>query len=181
MHKYLPKFYHFIDNLNIENIERLNNKVALIYRNYEKKPNENEIIKFKKYCKKNNKKFLISNYYDLVKKYKLDGLYLPSFNKNKIYSINMSHNNFILIGSAHNIKEIKMKESQGVQLIFLSPLFPSEKSIKALGVYRYNLLATQTKIPSIALGGISYKNIKLLNIIKCQGFAAIKFFKENKK
>ena len=83
MHTQYPNFYYFIDNLNIKNIIGFNKKVAIIYRNYQKKPNENEILKFKNYCKKNKNKFLISNYYDLVKKYDLDGLYIPSFNRKK--------------------------------------------------------------------------------------------------
>jgi len=31
--------------------------------------------------------------------------------------------NFTILGSAHNISEIKFKEKQGVNLIFVSPLF----------------------------------------------------------
>ncbi len=177
MHNNLPKFYHFIDNLNIENIKTLNNKVALIYRNYEKKPNENEIVKFRDYCKKSKIKFLISNYYDLAKRYKLDGFYIPSFNKKKIYSIENKYSRFILIGSAHTINEIKIKEKQGVQQILLSPLFQSKKSNRPLGLYRYNNLANQTKLPTIALGGINSKNKKLLKMIKSEGFAAINYFK----
>ncbi len=178
MHTHLPKFYHFIDNLNINNIDTLSNKVALIYRNYKKKPKEKEIISFKNYCKKNNKKFLISNYLELVTKFKLDGFYIPSFNKRKIYSISKNYNNFILIGSAHNFKEIKEKEKQGVQQIFLSPLFKSKKSNRSLGVYRYNQLSKQTNLPTIALGGISSKNRKILRIIKSDGYAGITIFKK---
>ena len=36
MHINFPKFYHFIDNLNIKNVDKLNKNIALIYRNYEK-------------------------------------------------------------------------------------------------------------------------------------------------
>jgi len=180
MHNYLPKFYHFVDNLNIKNIKKLNNKVAIIYRNYEKKPKENDIIKFKNFCKTNNKKFIISYYYDLARKHKLDGLYIPAFDKKLKFSINRNYNNFILIGSAHNIKEIRVKEKQGVHLIFLSPLFKSKKSNRPLGLYRYNLLAKQTKLPTIALGGINPINKKFLKIINTKGFASISFFKNHK-
>ncbi len=178
MHIDLPQFYHFIDNLNIKNIERLDKNIAIIYRNYKKKPDKNSIIKFKNYCKKNRQKFLISNYIDLVIKFNLDGFYLPSFNKKKNYIYNQRKKNFIFIGSAHNLNEIRIKEKQGVQLIFLSPLFKTQKSNRSLGLYRYNRLANLTKLPTIALGGIKESNIKLLKIIKTRGFAAINFFKE---
>ena len=116
MHKYLPQFYHFIDNLNIKNIQSLDSKFALIYRNYKKEPSKKEILEFKSYCKLNKRIFLLSNYHKLVLKYNLDGLYIPSFNKKKLY-LNIKKKKFIILGSAHNLKEIRIKEMQNVQLI----------------------------------------------------------------
>ena len=180
MHKYLPKFYHFIDNLNIKNIQKIDKNIALIYRNYKKKPKKNEVLKFKINCKKKKIKFLVSNYEDIVNKYNLDGFYIPSFNKKNILLTNKDNKNFIIIGSAHNVKEIRIKEKQGVKLIFLSPLFKTKKSNRPLGLYRYNNLANLTKIPTIALGGIKDSNLKLIKLIKCSGFAAISFFDKKK-
>ena len=85
--------------------------------------------------------------------------------------------NFIIVGSAHNLKEIRIKEQQRVQLIFLSPLFKTKNSIRSLGLYKYNNLANLTKIPTIALGGITQAKIRFLKITKSEGFAAIDFFK----
>jgi len=177
MHTYLPKFYHFIDNLNIKNINKLNKNIVLIYRNYEKKPNDQDIIKFKKYCKNNNVRFVISNYSDIAIKHNLDGLYIPSFNTKKNYKIRKNKKKFIIIGSAHNLKQIRIKEMQGVQLIFFSPLFKKKGSNKPLGLYRYNLLANLTNLPNIALGGINKINLKLLKLINTNGFASISYFK----
>ena len=42
----------------------------------------------------------------------LDGAYIPSFNKSKIIWPFLIKKNLVLIGSAHNIKEIKIKETQ---------------------------------------------------------------------
>ena len=177
MHIDLPQFYHFIDNLNIKNIEKLNKNIALIYRNYQKKPDKDSIIKFRNYCKKNKQKFLISNYIDLTIKYNLDGFYVPAFNKSHLYKYRQKKMNFIIVGSAHNLKEIRIKEQQRVQLIFLSPLFKTKNSIRSLGLYKYNNLANLTKIPTIALGGITQAKIRFLKITKSEGFAAIDFFK----
>ena len=176
MHKNLPKFYHFIDNLNIKNILKFDKKIALIYKNYKKKPSEKDILNFKIFCKKKKIKFLISNYFDIFKKYALDGFYIPSFNKKK-FNCKINYKDPIVIGSAHTIKEIRIKEKQGVKLIFLSPLFKSKKSNKFLGICRYNILTNLTKIPSIALGGIRYNNVQYLKMIKSYGFASIEFFK----
>ena len=177
MHTNLPKFYHFIDNFNTKDINKLNKNIVLIYRNYEKKPNDQDIIKFKKYCKKNILKFIVFNYPDIAVKHNLDGLYIPSFNPKKIYQIKKNKKNFIIIGSAHNLKQIRIKEMQGVQIIFFSPLFKKKGSNEPLGLYRYNLLANLTKLPNIALGGINKINLKLLKLINANGFASISYFK----
>ena len=61
MHKNYPKYFYFIDKLDIEDIQNINKKIAIIYRNYQDKPNINKLEKFQQFCKRNNIKFLISN------------------------------------------------------------------------------------------------------------------------
>ena len=58
-------------------------------------------------------------------------------------------------------------------------MFKSKNSNRSLGLYRYNNLANLTKLPTIALGGVSQSNLKLLNMFKKKGFAAINFFRNN--
>jgi thiamine-phosphate pyrophosphorylase len=81
--------------------------------------------------------------------------------------------NFLLLGSAHSIDQIKLKEKQGVDIIFLSPLFFTKDKKNILGISKFNLLANQTKKKIVALGGINENNIKKLNLINCYGFASI--------
>ena len=82
---------------------------------------------------------------------------------------------FILIGSAHNIKEIRIKEAQKTNLIFLSSIFKKNKNY--LGINKFKNIKKITKSKIIALGGVSKKNIKKLKIIDCFGFAGISYFK----
>ena len=175
----LPSKYHFIDNLNINNIEYLDNNVALIYRNYSDKINIDDLLKFKFFCKQTNRKFFISNHIEIAFKYKLDGAYIPSFNKRFYLKNYTSNKKFNLIGSAHNYKEILIKHKQNVSLIFLSPLFKTPKKNNFLGIFRFINLCNLVKKPVIALGGINNNNIKLLRLIKLYGFAAINFYKKN--
>ena len=106
----------------------------------------------------------------------MDGAYLPSFNK----SINFNKSNFkkkfIIIGSAHSVQEIKIKEQQGAKLIFLSPLFKVNKNNKFLNPIKFNLLAAKTKKKVVALGGINQSNFRKLNLVKSYGFAGISYF-----
>ena len=178
MHKIYPKYFYFIDKLNIEDIKNLNKKYAIIYRNYDQKPNIEEIIKFKKFCKKKKIKLLISNYLDLAIKHKLDGFYIPSFNKNFFLKKNCYPKNFILAGSAHNTKEIRIKEKQNVDLIFLSPIFKTHKKNDFLGIIKFKNLSNFSKKPIIALGGLNNKNIKKLKMTNSIGIAGISHVKE---
>jgi thiamine-phosphate pyrophosphorylase len=81
---------------------------------------------------------------------------------------------FIIIGSAHNNHEIKIKEIQGVAAIFLSSIFKRNKNF--LGINRFKLLSSLTDKKIIALGGISKKNFKQLKLFDYYGYAGISFF-----
>ncbi len=174
--KTLPKIYHFIDDLNTENILNYNKDICIIYRNYKSIINVEKLVNFKKLCKKFKIKFLISNEIDLAFKLKLDGVYLPSFNKNLNHKKFQHIKNFLIIGSAHTLKEIRIKEKQNVEQIFLSPIFKTKKTNKILGIFGFNNLSKYTKKPLIALGGINKNNIKQLKLINGNGFAGISYF-----
>ena len=178
--KILPSTYHFIDNLNIKNISNLHKNICIIYRNYNSKINLSELINFKKFCKKLKLKFIISNEIDLAFKHRLDGVYLPSFNRKFQLKKFQSFKNFIIIGSAHTLNEIRIKEKQNVEQIFLSPLFETNKSNYKLGVIKFNNLSRLTRKPLIALGGINENNIKQLKLININGFAGITYFNKKK-
>ena len=174
--KILPSIYHFIDNLDIKNISKLHKSVCIIYRNYNSQVNLIELLNFKKFCRKNKRKFLISNEINLALKFNLDGVYLPSFNKRFEIKKIKNFKNFIVIGSAHSVYEIRTKEKQDVSQIFLSPLFKTKKTKKKLGIIRFNNLSKLTNKPVIALGGINKKNINQLKLINVSGFAGISYF-----
>ena len=50
-------------------------------------------------------------------KLNLDGAYIPSFNKSSKHLAFSLKKNFCIIGSAHNLKEIRIKENQKVEKI----------------------------------------------------------------
>ena len=167
--------YYFINKFDTNNINKQDKQTIIIYRNYSiKKIDEDLILKIKKHCKKRKIKFYLSNYVKLAIKLDLDGAYIPSFNRNTNHLAYSFKKNFDLIGSAHNLKEIRMKEKQGVKRIFLSSLFKKNKNF--LGIYKFKLLSNMTKIDVVALGGISKKNLKKIGLINSSDFAGISFF-----
>jgi len=172
--------YHFIGDYKKGEIKNLDKKINIIYRNYNKPINEREIINIRNECRKANKKFYISNNFKLAIKLKLNGIYIPSFNKS--LKVKFNYNKKIdVLGSAHNLKEIRIKEKQGVNKIFLSPLFRVNKVNNFLGIKKFNFLSELTNKKIIALGGINEKNINKIKMLRCDGYAAIKYLINKKK
>ena len=175
MHKSLPEQYYFINKFNKKNIDKLKRNTSIIYRNYSKNLDKEVIIKLKNYCKKKKFKLFISHNIKLAFKLNLDGAYIPSFNKDFRHLNYQKRKDFIIIGSAHNLKEIRIKELQKTERIFLSSIFKKNKNY--LGLNKFNNITKQSKKKIIALGGISKRNVKKLKILNCAGFAGISFFK----
>jgi thiamine-phosphate pyrophosphorylase len=76
--------------------------------------------------------------------------------------------------SAHNRREIVAAEKAGADLVFLSPVFPtrSHPGARGLGRVRFSLLAQSTRLPVIALGGMTAMRAEALGRAAC-GWAGI--------
>ena len=147
---------------------------GLIYRNYSDKLEINKLKDLRFYCSKKKIKFFLSNNFKLAIKLNLDGVYLPSFNRDFRHLNYKIKKSFMVLGSAHNIKEIRFKELQNVELIFISSIFKKNKNY--LGLYNFKKLSTFSKKKIIALGGISDLNKKKLGLLNCYGFSGISYF-----
>ena len=133
MHKLLPNLFIFLNEYNKKVFENNSTNIGIIYRNYNSSNKKKELLKIAKECKKKRYKLFVSNNIKLALEVKADGIYIPSF-----YKINKSHNlenkNLIILGSAHNQKEIHEKLLQKCIGIFLSPLFLTKNNNK---MFRY--------------------------------------------
>ena len=169
------KKYYFINKFDSINIDKQDKQTTIIYRNYSKIAiDPTLILKIKGYCKKKSIRFYLSNNIKLAIKLDLDGAYIPSFNKNLKHLSYSFKTKFKIIGSAHNLKEIRIKERQQVNKIFLSSLFKKNKNF--LGINKFKNLSKLTRKKIIVLGGISKKNIKLVKLVNCREFAGISYF-----
>ena len=175
MHNKILNKYYFINKFDQSHIDKQDKGTVIIYRNYNQKLDEKLILPIKNYCKKRGNKFLLSNNIKLAIKLNLDGAYIPAFNKDKRHLSYSLTKKFIILGSAHNVYEMKNKELQNVNGIFLSSIFKRNKNF--LGIKKFKLFSLLTKKKIIALGGISQKNLKLLNLVNCSGFAGISYFR----
>ena len=175
MNTHVPKIYCFINELNENYIKYLDKDIAIIYRNYNENIDLKKLIKFKNSCKKCKRYFFLANYPKLAVKLNLDGVYIPAFNRNLNLTVSKKKN-FLVIGSAHSIPEIKIKEKQNVDCIFISPLFLTKKSKKYLGMINFLRLANNTSKKVIALGGLTMDNLKQIKKSNIYGYASISLF-----
>ena len=123
------KKYYFINKFDTNIIDKQDKQTAIIYRNYNSNNNINLLLRIKKYCKKKGCKVFLSNNIKLANYLKLDGAYIPSFNKDTQHLSFSFTKDFLIIGSAHNNKEIIIKNKQRVRILFLSSIFKKNKNI----------------------------------------------------
>ncbi len=83
--------------------------------------------------------------------------------------------------AAHDPAELKAAEKAGADLVFLSPAFAtrSHPGARPLGPLRFKLLARQTRLPVIALGGMNRQRARRL--AGNYGWAGIDCWAEDQK
>ncbi len=176
MHKLNFKKYYFISEYDTNLIKHQDKETNIIYRNYKDEIDIHKLIILRDFCKKKGCNFFLSNNIKLAIKLNLDGAYLPSFNRNFNHLAYTFKKKFIILGSVHNIKELNVKKLQLVKYFFLSSLFKKNKNY--LGTLKFKLFESYINKNIIALGGISKKNLKKLNLLNISGFAGISLFKK---
>ena len=173
----MKKFF-FIDDYHTKLIDIQCKRTFIIYRNYKNTQNISKILKLKNYCQKKGNPFILSNNVKLAIKLNLDGAYIPSFNKNFNHLSFNYKKKFLIIGSAHNLRQINNKILQNCKYIFISSIFKKNKNY--LGINKFKILKNNIKKPIIALGGVNKLNIKKLKMINIRGFAGISYFKSSR-
>ena len=175
-----PYIFYFIDKYNIDELTNLEKNIDLIFRNYNKELKIDEIKSIHKFCKIDKRNLYLSNDIKLALKLGLSGVYIPSFNNSLNFASKYSlPDKFEIIGSAHNVSEIRIKKFQKCSKIFLSPIFKSKKNQKFLSTIKFNLTTMSEDVDFIALGGINKNNYKKLRLTKVVGFAGISWIKKN--
>ena len=175
------KYFLFADNtteLNVDAI-KIKDKFVLIYRNTGKNNNFDKLKKLREDCKKKYIKFYVANDTRLYSRLRADGLYISAFNKDlRLKSFNNSKSKNI--GSAHNLKEIRLKINQGCKTIIFSRLFVTNYDNKSgyLGVVKFNLLSKIYNTKLIPLGGIRFYNLNKLKLLKVEGLCILSELKK---
>lgn len=126
-------------------------------------------------CKKYNANYIINDYLNFNSNKYCDGIQLTSNNLKNIKTFNLDRK-YILIGSCHNIEEIKICNNLNINLILISPLF-STSNKTGIGWKKFKELVNESKIPVFALGGLKYSDdIENVKINGGVGIAASTYF-----
>ena len=170
-------FYYFVNNYNeIKNINiKIFKNISIILQYHETKAlDQIEILRIRKFCRSKGCDFFITNNLKKANRYKANGVFITSINRNMPSFI--TKNNFKVIGSAHNQIEYYFKKKQGCKTIMLSPLFSNEKysDNKILGISKFNLISLRWRENLIALGGVM-KNLNKIKMTRCAGVGFKRF------
>ena len=181
MFAFKKEYFFIIENIkdiNLSNIKKPN-KINIVYRSKKKNENIIKLDEFRRVCKQKGVGFFVSNKLRLAYKLKADGIYISAFNKDLSFN-RLKNFKFQIIGSAHNLKELKCKILQGCEKILFSRLFKTNYPNKPsyFGVIRYNLLKQKFNNSLIPLGGIRLQNLNKLKIIKCDSFSILSEIKK---
>ena len=178
------KYFFIIENIkdiDLKNIKK-SKKFNIIYRSCKIAKNLEELLRFRNACKTKNIGFYVSNNIKLAVFLRADGIYISAYNKDLTFT-RFKHSKFKVIGSAHNIKELKLKKLQGCTKIIFSRLFLTSYKNKNgfLGIVKFNLLSLLIKENLVPLGGIRLSNLNKLNIVRCNTIALLSEIKKEPK
>jgi thiamine-phosphate pyrophosphorylase len=83
--------------------------------------------------------------------------------------------------AVHSLPQLRIAERISADFVFLSPVFPtcSHPRKRALGPVRFGLIARQTRIPVIALGGMNASRAQRLSGHNLYGWGGIDVWNAN--
>jgi thiamine monophosphate synthase len=175
---YKENFFFFTTYINEEiskNVVKFKN-IAIIYNN-KYIENENNFLKIKNFCRKNNIKFFIIDDLKLAIKYKLDGIILSNKNKSNYHKFFNHQKNLRILGKVQSQIDLYFKIKQNCNYIILSPIFENTKykENKILKVIKFNLISNNWGQKLIALGGVNQKNLNKIKMTKASGIGFMRF------
>lgn len=146
--------------------------VQIREKNLDEKDFENEARELKSLCKKFNVPFVVNDNVLLAKKIDADGVHVGQDDINAGKAREILGPEKIIGVSAQTVEEAVLAQEQGADYLGVGAVFPTGSKDDAVEVPFETLKAicSAVKIPVVAIGGISEKNVHLL---KKSGIAGI--------
>jgi thiamine-phosphate pyrophosphorylase len=147
---------------------------GIVFRHYQLEPGERLRLfrKVRRICRQRGHRLVLAGPEQDALRWQADGFH---------FRAGRSRSKLMRSAPVHNRRELCEASRNAVDLIFLSPLFPtaSHPTGKALGRLAFNALAKQSGAELvIALGGMTSQRARTLNRRLIHGWAAIDAFRK---
>lgn len=121
---------------------------------------------------------LVSDRLDVALATAADGVHLGARSLPTAAARRVLHAGMLLGRSVHNLDEAGQAEGEGADYLFLGPVFPTKThpGQDALGLDKYKEAVLRTRIPILAIGGVTGENVRLIAQAGGRGAAAIRAF-----
>ena len=161
-------------------------KVSFFQLRLKKKSFQKKLIigrKIKKICKRLNVKFLINDDVFLAQKLNADGCHLGQKDMKILNARKLIGNKIIGITCHNSIRLVRLAIKEKADYLALGAFYPSKtKKVKYKASINFlKKVRKLTKIPIIAIGGITSKNYKKLLLNKANFLAISGYIWKNKK
>ncbi len=136
---------------------------------------KNEAQKIKKLCRAYKVPFLINDNVKLAKEIDADGVHIGQDDMKLTEARAFLGNEKIIGVSARTIKEAVEAEENGADYLGVGAVFPTSTKTDAIEVSHDTLkaISSSVKIPIVAIGGITYKNMEELKGTGICGLALV--------
>ena len=175
-----PRFYLLTDTNRLpdwrETLPLLPHGAGVILRDYDAPDRPALASEMAALCRRLHLYLLIGGSPALARKHKA-GLHMPENMATPRLAAQCPQGQ-ILSMAAHNAAALHKARALNVDMVLLSPVFatPSHPQAHPLGVVRLAALAQQTRLPLIALGGMTARRFARLSGAGLHGFGAIGFW-----
>ena len=181
--KALPRLWLFTDprlgpDL-ADALERLpKGKAGVIFRDYDAPDRLARAQVLRRATRARRLLLIIAGDRKLAQRVQADGVHLPAFQQRKAPRAHKG----LRTASAHNQRELVAAHKAGADLVFLSPLYPTQShpNAPALGRVRFARLAHQSRTPIAALGGITTSRAKSLKSLGAEAWGAIEAWRQRR-
>ncbi len=178
-----PRFYLLTDTKRLPDWRKvlplLPQGAGVILRDYDAPDRAALASEMARLCRRLHLHFLIGGDAALARKHKA-GLHMPENMATPFLAAQCPHGQTLSM-AAHSPAALRKAHALNVDAVLLSPVFatpshPHAKPANLLGVVRLAALSRQTRLPLIALGGMTARRFARLSGARLHGFAAIGFW-----
>lgn len=159
----LPRIWLFtdprIDTRLAQTVRRLPRESGVIVRHYDLPAGQRRLLfaRLRRIARRRGHMILLAGPPRLARRWQADGVHGRAHDKRQCGRLLLSH-------PVHDRTEIRTAERRGADLLFLSPLYAtrSHAGQRPLGVHRFHRLARTTRLPVLALGGMTRSRALML-------------------